>query len=72
MTVMKVGVCLSHWWLATALAAFCLPGQAASNRPGPLVAQKAPAFHIHGIYNEDYSLETFEGHIRVMQFGTSW
>ena len=39
---------------------------------GPLVGRKAPDFHIQGIYTEPYSLETFKGHIMVMQFGASW
>ena len=70
---MKTRPCLNHWCcLATLLAAFCLPSQAARNGPDPLVGKQAPAFHAHGIYDEDYSLEAFKGHILVMQFGTSW
>jgi hypothetical protein len=36
------------------------------------VGKVAPEFHIQGIYNEPYSLETFKGHILVIQFGASW
>ena len=39
---------------------------------GPLVGRKAPAFQIQGIFNEAYSLDTFKGHILVMQFGSTW
>jgi hypothetical protein len=42
------------------------------DRPGRLVGERAPEFHIQGIYNEAYSLQSFKGHILVMQFGTSW
>ncbi len=63
---------LNRWCLATLLATCCLPALAASERPGPFVGKKAPSFLIHGIYSENYSLETFKGHILVMQFGTSW
>ncbi|HWI58926.1 MAG TPA: hypothetical protein VNZ22_16995 [Bacillota bacterium] len=41
-------------------------------KPGPLVGKPAPAFQVQGIYNESLSLETFKGHILVMQFGASW
>jgi hypothetical protein len=72
MSVMRRRACLNRWCLATLLAACCLAAQAASNRSGSLVGQKAPEFLLHGIYSEDYSLEAFKGHILVMQFGTSW
>ncbi len=39
---------------------------------GSMVGKKAPDFHIQGIYDENYSLESFKGHILVMQFGASW
>jgi hypothetical protein len=60
-------------WLAAALAGLCclsLNGYAQSR--GARVGQKAPAFHITGIHGEPYSLETFKGHVLVMQFGSSW
>jgi hypothetical protein len=70
---MKARLRLTHWcWLAAALTAICLSSQAARNNGGPLVGRKAPDFHMQGIYGEDYSLETYKGHILVMQFGTSW
>jgi hypothetical protein len=70
---MKARIGLNHWyWLASLLAASCLSSQAARNGPDPLLGKQAPAFHIHGIYDEDYSLEAFKGHILVMQFGASW
>ncbi len=70
---MKTRTHLNNWyWLAALLAAIGLPSQAARDGNGPLMGKKAPAFHLHGIYNEDYSLETLKGHILVMQFGTSW
>ncbi len=37
-----------------------------------MVGKNAPEFHVQGIYNENYSLESFKGHILVMQFGASW
>jgi cytochrome c biogenesis protein CcmG/thiol:disulfide interchange protein DsbE len=47
--------------------------QAASpERAGPLVGKAAPTFRVQGIFGEPYSLETFKGHILVMQFGASW
>ncbi len=39
---------------------------------GPMLGKQAPAFQVQGIYNEAYSLDTFKGHILVMQFGSSW
>ncbi len=39
---------------------------------GAMVGKQAPPFQLQGIYNESYSLETFKGHILVMQFGSSW
>ena len=66
-------------WLVSSVAALALislslPRGAwgAAERPGPLVGKPAPQFQIQGIYGESYSLETFKGHILVMQFGTSW
>ena len=41
-------------------------------KQGPLLGKPAPAFHVQGIYQENLSLETFKGHILVMQFGASW
>ena len=70
---MKTRTCLKHWcWVAVLLAASCLSSHAARSGPGPLVGKRAPAFHVQGIYDENYSLEAFKGHILVMQFGTSW
>jgi hypothetical protein len=64
-------VSVPRWcWLPLLLPAFCVPGHAAGSRP--LMGKKAPEFHIQGIYQEPYSLETFKGHILVMQFGASW
>ncbi len=56
------------------VAAVCIPnGQAkAQTRSGILVGKAAPQFQVQGIFHERYSLETFKGHILVMQFGTSW
>jgi hypothetical protein len=45
---------------------------ASPERPGPMVGKSARAFQIQGIFDEPYSLETFKGHILVMQFGASW
>ncbi len=45
---------------------------AAQERGGALLGKPAPAFHLNGMYHEDYSLESFKGHILVMQFGASW
>ena len=66
-----LGISLARWcWLPLVVSACCISGQAAA--PRPLVGKQSPAFHIQGIYQEDYSLETFRGHILVMQFGASW
>ena len=46
--------------------------EANAQRQGPLVGKLAPEFRVQGIYSEPYSLESFKGHILVMQFGTSW
>ena len=65
----------SQWrWLAALLIAVSASSLAAKNppNPGPMVGKTAPEFHIQGIYDEAYSLETFKGHILVMQFGASW
>ncbi len=53
------------------LWAGAVQGQA-QDRQGALVGKRAPAFSVGGIWNENYSLETFKGHILVMQFGSSW
>jgi len=69
------GLSLSQWTgLAVLLIAVCgCPGEDKSqSRPGPMVGKAAPAFRIQGVFNEPYSLETFKGHILVMQFGSSW
>lgn len=59
-------------WLAL-LGVAVIPGWAfAQDKPGVLVGKKAPEFQIQGIYNEPYTLDTFKGHILVMQFGASW
>ena len=56
-----------------ALAGLCwLRHDSYAQSRGIRVGQKAPDFHITGIYNEPYSLETFKGHVLVMQFGSSW
>ncbi|HTY88163.1 MAG TPA: hypothetical protein VMB80_11910 [Candidatus Acidoferrum sp.] len=61
-------------WLAAILIAISTGSLAAKNppKPGPMVGKTAPEFHLQGIYDEAYSLETFKGHILVMQFGASW
>ncbi len=64
-----------HWSLFAICAGMLLweSGQAAEvPGQGPLVGTKAPGFDVQGIYSEDYSLESFKGHILVMQFGASW
>jgi len=64
----------SQWpWLAALLIGVSGASlEARRTGPGPMVGKGAPAFHIQGIFDELYSLETFKGHILVMQFGTSW
>jgi hypothetical protein len=64
----------SQWaWLAALLiGAFGASLEAKKTGPGPMVGKAAPAFHLQGIFDEAYSLETFKGHILVMQFGASW
>ena len=60
-------------WLAAGLIGLCnLPHDGYAQSRGSMVGQKAPEFQIQGIWGEPYSLETFKGHILVMQFGTSW
>jgi cytochrome oxidase Cu insertion factor (SCO1/SenC/PrrC family) len=60
-------------WLAAALVGLCwLPHDGHAQNRGTRLGQKAPDFHITGIYGEPYSLETFKGHVLVMQFGSSW
>ncbi len=50
------------------------PGDLAKGqeRGGSMIGKPAPEFHVQGIFNENYSLEKFKGHILVMQFGASW
>jgi hypothetical protein len=69
--------CKSFWsqwpWLAAVLLGVSGASlEAGKTGPGPMVGKVAPAFHIQGIFDESYSLETFKGHILVMQFGSSW
>jgi len=60
-------------WLAAALMGLCgLQHDGFAQGRGTLLGQKAPEFRIPGIWGEPYSLETFKGHILVMQFGSSW
>ncbi len=70
---MKTRLTVNRWpWISVLLAVSGLSSHAAKDGQGPLVGKKAPDFHIQGIYDENYSLEAFKGHILVMQFGTSW
>ena len=63
----------SQWsWVAVLLIGASSGSLAAPRGPGPMAGKMAPAFHIQGIFDESYSLETFKGHILVMQFGASW
>jgi hypothetical protein len=64
----------SRWaWLAALLISVSGASlEAKKSGPGPMVGKVAPEFHVQGIFDESYSLETFKGHILVMQFGTSW
>ncbi len=57
--------------LAPAILALSAGG-AQTYKPGPLVGKPAPAFQVQGIFGESLSLESFKGHILVMQFGASW
>ena len=60
-------------WLAAALIGLCaMQRDGFAQSRGTSLGQKAPDFHITGIWGEPYSLETFKGHILVMQFGSSW
>lgn len=61
------------WLLALACFA-CWSGREAlaQGRQAAMVGKHAPPFQIQGIFHEAYSLETFKGHILVMQFGSSW
>jgi hypothetical protein len=60
-------------WLAAALTGLCgLPHDGYAQSRGTSLGQEAPDFHITSIWAEPYSLETFKGHILVMQFGSSW
>lgn len=63
---------LNPWsWGIAGLVAWC-GCDARAQRQSAMVGKLAPEFHIQGIYNEAYSLESFKGHILVMQFGSSW
>jgi hypothetical protein len=64
----------SPWpWLAAVLMGLSGASlEAKRTGPGPMVGKVAPAFHIQGIFDESYSLETYKGHILVLQFGSSW
>ena len=71
--LMKHGLLSSCFLPAVLVASGLLPGNSAEpDRPGPLVGKTAPSFRVQGIYGESYSLDTFKGHILVMQFGSSW
>jgi hypothetical protein len=71
--LMKHGLLSSGFLAALVVASGLLHGNGAEpGRPGPLVGKTAPSFHVQGIYGESYSLETFKGHILVLQFGSSW
>jgi hypothetical protein len=60
-------------WLAALLIGLCaFQSDGFAQSRGTSLGQKAPGFHITGIWGEPYSLETFKGHILVMQFGSSW
>ncbi len=60
-------------WVVAAAGIWIFTGEvSAQGRRGGLVGKTAPEFHVQGIFQEAYSLETFKGHILVMQFGTSW
>ena len=54
------------------LACWCGHEALGQGRQGTMLGKHAPAFQIQGIFHETYSLETFKGHILVMQFGSSW
>ena len=61
------------FWFATFLIGLCaLQSDGFTQSRGTSLGQRAPDFHIAGIWGEPYSLETFKGHILVMQFGSSW
>ncbi len=74
MKIRSVNTVLVHpVWVALLLGLFGSAGGAwAQTRQGALLGKQAPPFHLQGIYNEPYSLDTFKGHILVMQFGSSW
>jgi hypothetical protein len=60
-------------WFAAALIGLCsLSSTGYAQSRGTRLGQKAPDFNITGIYGEPYWLETFKGHVLVMQFGSSW
>jgi hypothetical protein len=65
--------CSRAAWAAAFLSGWaCAITSQAQSRQGALVGKPAPSFQLQGIYNENYSLEQFKGHILVMQFGSSW
>ena len=65
----------TRWLLAATIlvgiGAFHYDGWS-QERQGAMLGKPAPAFQVQGIYGESYSLESFKGHILVMQFGASW
>ena len=63
---------LKHWFLVAVMVSALSTSVRAAIQQGPLVGKKAPAFQVAGIHSETYSLETYKGHILVMQFGASW
>jgi len=50
----------------------CRSAASEADGQGPLVGKPAPAFRVQGIYQELLTLESFKGHILVLQFGSSW
>ncbi len=58
-------------WLVPAILSLSATG-AEPVKQGRLFGKPAPAFQVQGIYGENLSLDTFKGHILVIQFGTSW
>jgi hypothetical protein len=75
MRILNARWVLNYWaCLGLALLGPGCWGRAAGSQAGlgPLVGKRAPAFQAQGIFNEPYSLETFKGHILVLQFGASW
>jgi hypothetical protein len=75
MRILSARSVLNYWaCLGLALVGPGCWGRAAAGQggQGPLVGKRAPAFQAQGIFNEPYSLQTFKGHILVLQFGASW